>query len=57
MNKVIIDNLLLERNSDEKFTISAVAADGKTIKIEMTAKTALEVARTLLNWVCAAWLD
>jgi hypothetical protein len=57
MKKVVIENLMLEKTNDDYFSINTHDRKGNSIKIEITAKTALEIARVFLNWVCAAWLE
>jgi hypothetical protein len=57
MNKVVVENVLLEKINEERFAIVTTDREGRTVQIEITAKAALQIARLFIDWVCSAWLD
>jgi len=57
MNKVVIENVLLEKINDDRFVIVTTDKQGKAVEIEINSRMALQIARLFLEWVCAAWLE
>jgi hypothetical protein len=57
-NKIIIGPIMLERISDEEFTITPLHTEkvnGRDV-IVLHPQEALELNSLLANWVCKAWL-
>lgn len=57
MKKIILDDLIVEQINDEYYVIHGLTKSGEKISLSLSAKTALQLARLFINWVCDAWLD